>query len=140
MSCVITTTEFKTQFDRGPWTYGVSLPDIRDKDIEEAIEEALSVFNQDLYPTESICKKALLYLTAHFLKLDLDSSDSGGAPVHNQTSRSVGSISESVTVPEWMLSGDFALYVTTSYGVKFLTLSKPYLDGAIYSVPGGTSF
>lgn len=140
MSCTITATEFKTHFDRGPWTYGATLPDVRDSDIEKAITEALAVFNGDLYPTEDICKLALTYLTAHFLQSDLDSADSGGAPRHNQTSRSVGSVSESVTIPEWMLEGEFSMYVTTQYGIKWLQLTKPYLDGAVYAVEGGTSF
>lgn len=140
MSCTITATEFKDHFDRGPWTYGPTLPDVRDSDIEKAITEALAVFNGDLYETEAVCKLALTYLTAHFLTLDLESADGDGAPVHNQTSRSVGSVSESVTIPEWMLEGEFSMYVTTQYGIKWLQLTKPYLGGSVYAVQGGTQF
>lgn len=140
MSCTITAAEFKTHFDRGPWTFGPALPDVRDSDIDKAVTEALAVFNGDLYDIEAVCKLALTYLTAHFLQTDLESADSGGAPTHNQTSRSVGSVSESVTIPEWMLDGEFAMYVTTQYGIKWLQLTKPYLGGAVYAVEGGTSF
>jgi hypothetical protein len=141
MSCVITATEFKDQFDRGQFDYGASIPQVRDKDINEAIEEAEAVMNEDLYGDDTdTCKKAKLYLTAHFLTLDLGNDENGGQPTFHQNSRSADGISESVQVPEWMLEGEYALYTTTSYGIKFLTLSKPYMGGAIYSVKGATRF
>jgi hypothetical protein len=140
MSATITATEFKTFFDRGQFTYGITLPDIRDKDIDEAIAEAQAIFNEDIYPNEDTAKQALYYLTAHFLLLDIDSSNSGGQSNFIQSSRSANGISESLTIPEWMLNGDYALYVTTFYGQKFLMLSKPYLDGVIFSVTGGTRY
>jgi hypothetical protein len=37
-----------------------------------------------------------------------------------------------------MKQGEFAFYATTYYGQKWLILSKPYLDGAVFSVEGGT--
>lgn len=141
MSCTITATEFKTHFDRGQFSYGSAIPAIRDIDIDSAITEAKAVVNENIYPTEDICKLALVYLSAHFLQLDTGGGeDTNGQPVYNQVSRSVGSISESLHVPEWMKEGDFALYSTTYYGQKWLALTKPYLGGAIYSIQGGTQF
>ena len=136
----ITVAEFKDFFDRGQFSYGTDLPDVRDKDIEQAIAEAEAIFNHDLYGDETIEKQALLYLTAHFLQSDLDASDGSGQPSYVQQSRSADGISESVSIPEWMQEGTFAMYTTTYYGQKYLMLSKPYMDGAVYSVPGGTSF
>ena len=136
----ITATEFKAYFDRGQFTYDTTLPAVRDKDIDAAIAEAEAVFNHDIYPTEDIEEIALLYLTAHFLQNDIDAGDAGGQSVYNQNSRSADGISESKQIPEWMTSGDFALYTTTYYGQKWLTLTKPYLDGAVFTVPGGTHF
>lgn len=140
MSCTITATEFKAHFDRGPWTFGPTLPDVRDSDIEKAITEALAVFNGDLYSDEDTCKLALTYLTAHFLATDLESAETGGASRHNQNSRSVGSVSESLSIPEWMLEEPWAMYTTTQYGIKWIQLTAPHLGGAVYSVPGGTQF
>jgi hypothetical protein len=140
MSCTISATEFKTYFDRGQFSYGAAIPDIRDKDINSAISEALAVFNGDLYPTEDTCKQALYYLTAHFLQSDIDAADSGGQGQFLQNSRSADGISESVNIPEWILKGELAIYATTYYGLKWLLLSKPYMDGAVYSVQGGTRF
>ena len=146
MSCTITATSFKDHFDRGQFDYGTELPEIRDKDIDNAIAEAEAVFNCDLYPIDPeavdpdhICKLALTYLTAHFLVLDVEGGDSGGASVYNRASHSADGISESFSIPDWMNQGEFAMYATTYYGQKFLILSKPYLDGAVYTVGGATT-
>lgn len=140
MPCTITAVEFKDLFDRDQFIYGNSIPDIRDKDIDEAISQAEIVFRDELYPTDMVCQKAKLFLTAHFLQLTIESSDGGGQSKLLQSSRSVGSISESVSIPVWMNEGEFAYYATTYYGQQYLIISKPYLDGAVFSVPGGTSF
>jgi len=82
--------------------------------------------------------KALLYLTAHFLQNDLDGADSQGQTKLLQTSRSADGISESLSIPDWMNQGEFAFYSNTFYGQKFLIISKPYLDGAVFVVAGAT--
>lgn len=134
----ITAKEFKCYFDRGQFPYGEDVPDIRDKDINQAIAEALAVFG-DIYGDEAVCKLALTYLTAHFLTLDIDAGDSGGQATFNQNSRSANGISESLSIPEWMNDGEFAIYSTTYYGQKYLAMSKPYLDGAVFVVTGRTT-
>lgn len=138
MSVTITVAEFQDYFDRGQFTYGTDLPDIRDKDIESAIAEALAVFNEGLYPDDDAAQQALYYLTAHFLYLDVDAGESGGKPSFIASSHSADGVSESLQIPDWMSSGEFAFYATTYWGQKFLILSKPYLDGAVFSVPGAT--
>jgi len=132
-----TPEEFREYFDRGQFTYGDTAPAVRDKDIDSAIAEATAVFNTALYPDE-VATIAFLYLTAHFLSLDIDASNSGGQPSFNQTSRSADGISESVQIPEWMMKGDFAFYSTTYYGQKWLMLTRPYLDGVVMVVEGST--
>lgn len=142
MTCTITATEFKAYFDRGQFLYGSTIPyafpEVRDKDIDSAIAESLAVFNPGLFPDEATCKQALSYLTAHFVQLDLDAVASDGQAKFNQSSRSADGISESLEIPEWMKEGEFAFYSTTYYGQKYLILAKPSLDGAVFSVPGGT--
>lgn len=130
---------FKAFFDRGQFAYGETLPGIRNVDIDRAIAEMNAILNPDIYPSEEIKTQAELYLTAHFLQNDTDASDNGGGSVLLQTSRSALGVSESVQVPEWMQKGDFSLYATTYYGQKFLMLTRPYLGGAVVSVPGGTN-
>jgi len=142
MTCTITATEFKEYFDRGQFLYGDSepyvYPEIRDKDIDSAIAEALAVFNPGLFPDEETCKLSLSYLTAHFLQLDSEAIESNGQAKFNQSSRSADGISESLEIPEWMKEGEFAFYCNTYYGQKYLILTKPYLDGAVSVVNGGT--
>jgi hypothetical protein len=140
----LTVEEFKTKFDRGDFTYSENLPDIRDKDIEDAIDNALALFNQDLYPIPTdefptdVGKKCLLFLTAHELVNLIEDTNGQGQTRFNQSSRSVGSISESLAIPEWMNADVFAYFTTTNYGIKFLMFSKPYMDGALYVVGGST--
>ena len=139
MICEITVSDFKDFFDRGQFVYGTTVPSIRDKDITAAIAEASAVFNFDLYPTETVCKQALLYLTAHFLLLDTDASETGGAAHYNSLSHSADGISQSFSIPEWMTQGEYGFYTTTYYGQKWAALTKPYTDGAVYAVGGATT-
>ena len=143
MSITIDATAFKAFFDRGQFLYGstspYAFPEVRDGDIDKAIAEAEAVFNEDLYPIESVGIQALEYLTAHFVQLDLESIESAGQTKLLQSSRSADGISESLSIPDWMNQGEFAFFATTYYGQKFLIISKPYLDGAVFSVPGATS-
>ncbi len=132
--------KFKELFDRGQFNYGEVVPQIRDKDIAEAKEEADCVFNEGLIGDEDCAEKALLHLTAHFLQLDSQAADGSGQSAFLQTSRSADGISEAVHLPTWMRNSDFAMYATTHYGQKFLVISKPYIDGGVWSVKGGTRF
>ena len=135
----VTLSSFKTQFARN-FTFGSAVPDIMDADITNAIAEKDAVFNFSLYPTDrpEVGTLAEHYLTAHFLASDVDAADSGGQSRLLQTSRSADGVSESLDIPDWMKQGEFAFYATTYYGQKWLILSKPYLDGAVFSVEGGT--
>ena len=114
----ITAADFKAFYDRGQFAYGPAAPSVRDKDIDHAIAEATAVFNQYLYPPDhpEITTQALLFLTAHFLIADLDAGDSGGQTKLLQQSRGADGLSESLAIPEWMNSGEFAFYATTFYG------------------------
>jgi hypothetical protein len=134
----VTADDFKAYFSRGQFAFGDDLPSVRDSDIDQAIAEASGVFNFGLYPNDTIGNQALEYLTAHFLQGILDATDSGGQAEGIQSGRSAGGISESLAVAPWMLEGEYALYATTFYGRRWLMLSKPYADGAVFSVHGST--
>ena len=135
----ITAADFKAYFSRGQFAYGTTLPAVLDADITQAIAEASGVWNYGLYPNDTVAAQALEYLSAHFLQGLLDATDSQGQAEGIQSARSAGGISESLAVAPWMLEGEFALYATTFYGRRWLTLSKPYADGAVFSVGGGTT-
>lgn len=139
MAVTLPVAEFKTFFDRD-FVYGTDIDTVRDSDIEKSISEAQAVFNNDLYPETSAAELAFKYLVAHFLVQDLNAADTGGQSVFMQSSRSAGGISASLEIPEWMKSGEMGFYATTYYGQKFLMLSKPYVDGAVFTVAGRTNF
>jgi hypothetical protein len=138
----ITIDDFKSYFARD-FTYSETLPDITENDIQKAIDEANLTFNFDLYPDPTIndiMKTALLYLIAHYLLLNTDSADTGGQSQFLVNSKSVGGISVSYDIPDWMKQGESAQFATTYYGQKFLMLSKPYLDGLVLTVSGMTQY
>lgn len=111
---------------------------VRDKDIQNAIDMAGDIFNDSLYP-DNTTTKAQCYLTAHFLQTDIDAIVSGSVqPDFLMTAKAAQGVSASYEIPDWMKTNDFYFYTTTIYGYRFLMLSKPYLDGGVFSVAGAT--
>jgi len=137
----ITVSDFKALFVRD-FTYGTTTDTIKDSDITRAFSEAGAVLNQALYSSDAIIQMMYLYLTAHYLCLDLRASaanieGSGSFPVN---SRSVGSVSESYTIPQKYIDDPLLfMYAQTQYGMKFLSITLPAIVGNIMSVYGGTS-
>ncbi|GBR73939.1 phage-related protein [Candidatus Termititenax aidoneus] len=131
-------SEFKDYFDRD-FTFGVNIPDIRDKDIQRAIGEASAIFNPDIYPDETKAL-AFAYLVAHFIKTDINAANTGSTTsVGIQTGRSAGSVSESLAVPEWALKNPmYSALARTYYGQKYLALTDTYAVGTIVVVGGNT--
>lgn len=115
---------------------------INDSDIEKAYRESQAVFNQALFSPESTLTLAYKYLTAHYLSLDLKASMQGinaNAPT-TVASKSVGSVSESYSVPKaWTEDPNIQFYTTTYYGVKYLSIVMPLLIGNIQVIQGATT-
>lgn len=137
----ITIADFKALFVRD-FTYGSTPDTVNDADITRAFSEAILVLNQAIYPNDATIKMMYLYLTAHYLVLDLRAAsaslESGASfPVN---SRTVGSASESYSIPQRYLDSPLlAMYTQTAYGMKFLSITLPNLVGNVVSVWGGTS-
>ncbi len=133
---------FKEHFDRGQFTYGEldedNLHNVRDKDIVSAIAEMQGILNPEIYSTDELAHLAKLYLTAHFLVSDLQASKSGGSPSYNVSSRSAGSRSESISIPDWMQESEYSFYATTYYGQKWLVLTRSCISTVMGYLPGGT--
>lgn len=112
---------------------------VLDADIEKAFQEANASFNESLYTSEEYKKQAYLYLTAHYLVLDLRNSQTGiqSTGVFSVNSRSVGSVSESYTIPERFIKNPILAYYTSSgYGLKYLNLTYPRIVGNVVAVSG----
>jgi hypothetical protein len=141
----ILVTDFKAHFVRDFPYYqgeGCSKEFVTDDDINKAFTEAQANFNVDLFSSDTTLKLCYLYLTAHYLVTDFQIAAQGLNSVgYNQvTSRSVGSVSESYAIPDWMLNNPvLSAYATTRYGQKYLSLIRPLLIGHVGIAQGYTT-
>lgn len=116
---------------------------IQDVDISRAFMEARMNFNPKLFPRCDECRMAFLYLAAHYLVIDMNNAQNpfalGGMGLVQ--SKSVGSVSESYAIPQWILNDkNLGLYAQTGYGRKYLSLIIPRLHGNIIFTKGYISF
>lgn len=112
---------------------------VQDADITNAFAEAQTIFNTGLFGVDAQGKLAYLYLTAHYLSNDLKAAmqginASGAFPVSD---RKVGSVSESYEVPKaYTDDPSLALYTSSAYGMKYLSMVLPKLRGNVVGVYG----
>lgn len=112
----------------------------QDSDILNAFQEAYINFNEGLFSDENTKMLVFLYLTAHYLTVDFNNA-MGIGQLGIPTSKSVGSVSQSFTIPAWLQkSAGLSMYATTGYGVKYASLIRPYLIGNIITVKGRTTY
>lgn len=115
---------------------------ISDNDISRAFAEAKVNFNPQMFSCESK-SMVFCYLAAHYLVIDLNNAQNPLALgfMGFTQSKSVGSVSESYGIPQWMLNNSkLSLYAQTGYGRKYLSLIQPYLTGNIIFTPGAINF
>lgn len=112
---------------------------ISDDDINRAFLEASVNFNEDLFDTEAVQLMMFYYLTAHYICIDANNANNGinFGYMGIAQSRSVGSVSESYAIPQWMYDDPLlGQYAVTGYGLKYLSLLMPYLVGNLIYVQG----
>lgn len=114
---------------------------VLDSDITKAFGEAIIAFNQYLCTGIPSITTAFLYMTAHFLCLDIRESFQGinGVGTNIVNARSVGNVSESYSIPERYLTPILLEYTKTTYGLRYLNMVAPRLVGNIRAVFGGTN-
>lgn len=111
----------------------------QDSDISNAISEAMVNFNESLFPDEPTARLVFLYLVAHYLTVDFNNA-LGVNQIGIVTSKSVGSVSEGYTIPQWLLNNPaLSSYATTGYGIKYASLLRPYLIGNVFIAKGRTT-
>lgn len=111
-----------------------------DEDIQEAIQEAGINFNCSFFEDCSQKKTVFGLLVAHYLTVDFNNA-LGINQVGLPTSKSVGSVSEGYSIPNWMTANAaLSAYATTGYGIKYASLIQPYLCGQIILTPGRTTY
>lgn len=116
---------------------------VSDGDIQRAFSEARINFNPEFFEDNSSAEMGFYYLAAHYLVIDLNNAATSLSLGGNglTQSKSVGSVSESFAIPQWILN-DAVLgsYAQTGYGRKYLSLIMPFLVGNIMIVPGKTTY
>ena len=114
---------------------------VLDADIERSFLEAGMNFNQGLFGEDAQITLGFLYLSAHYLVMDLRAAQKG---VNSSTenpinSRSVGSVSESYSIPEWVTKDKILNYYTkSSYGMKYLSFILGRMTGNVQAIQGAT--
>lgn len=134
-------TDFQTFFFRDfPYAPNndPSLKYIQSQDIQNAINEAAIDFNDGLFGDSATI--LFMYLAAHCMVENIRNSSMGlnsqaKFPLENS---SVGGVSISNSIcARFADDANFARFLTTGYGKKYLTLAYPYTVGAgIGIVPG----
>lgn len=111
-------------------------------DIEKAFSEAKINLNQSLFSSDANIQIGFLYLSAHYLANDLRTALQGIESVGSNpvASRSVGSVSESYSIPQrYMNDPILSFFTSTGYGMKYLSLILPKLVGNFGVVCGATN-
>lgn len=149
----ITVDDFKTWFSRD-FLYltpvgsdiprpGCSNDYVRDTDITKAFTEAQQVFNPGLFATDEQLRVAYYYLVAFYLVNDLQTAaqGTGSTPYFMVNSRTVGGVSESYTIPDWLAKDPIlSAFAMNRYGQKYISIIKPLLIGNVQIAYGWTTF
>lgn len=139
--------DFKNYFDKAFEYAPKTDPDnsnyIRDKDILNAYAQADLNFNEALFDDNDQKKLAFLFLTAHYLCMDMQMFNAGinSTGQFMMNSKSVGNVSASYTIPEVYQNDPLLNYFSqTQFGCKYLSLIIPRAIGRIAVVRGTTTY
>lgn len=143
----VTVADFKYYFARcfpfAPATDPDNVEYIRDIDVQMAFGQAKINFNPSLFDTDESAKIGYMYLTAHYLCMDMQMAQSGinsvGTFVISQ--KTVGEVSASYSIPRKYTQSPYTSYLTTTqFGMKYLSLVIPRITGAIGLVKGTVTY
>lgn len=128
--------DFKDQFFRdfpyAPDSDADNIDFVTDRDINNAITEALNNFSSTLFGDSTTI--IFLYLTAHLMVCNIRNSSMGlsSQAKFPLESTSVGGVSIANNINERFSSDPiFAGYLTTGYGKKYLDLVYPFTIGNV---------
>jgi len=128
-----TVSEFKTFFSRD-FPFGSTDASVMDSDIDRAQLQSSAFINEELFCTQEAYTLGFEYLTAHFMVMNLRASSQGinGQYSWLQSSKSVGSVSEGLSIPDRIMQNpQFAMISKTNYGAEFLFMIMPMLCGQV---------
>jgi len=137
-----TTDDFKAYFFRD-FPFGSDpAQNVVDQDIMNAFATTVVTINPGLFPDQATYTLGFELLAAHYMVMSLRASSQGitGRYTWLVSSKSVGSVSEGLTIPQRILDNpEFAMLSQTNYGAQFLFLILPFLSGNITTVCGATT-
>lgn len=138
-------SDFKSYFIRD-FPYAPSgetdLKYVLDSDIDKAINECINRISESFFNNQLTYTEGFLYLTAHLLYTNLLSASSGisNNSTSLTTSKTVGSVSESYAVPDWMLEHVKTTEFSKSpYGIKYYSLIYAKLVALSFQIAPGTT-
>lgn len=123
------------------FAYGSTSDVVTDQDLMIAFAQADANINQELFGNQVIFTEGFLLLAAHYLVTNLRASSQGISGQYSwlQQSRGVGSVSESIAIPQRILDNPlFAMFSKTNYGALYLSMILPVLTGQVFVVGGDT--
>ena len=135
-----TIEDFKDYFIRD-FPYGTTPDTVMDADITKALNMAGINFNPGLFGSQTAYTTGYLLLSAHYLVMNLRSSSQGiaGTYAWMETSKSVGSVSQGLGIPDNIMANpQFAMLTKTNYGAEFLFLIWPAIRGQMFIAYGST--
>lgn len=115
---------------------------VLDSDITRAFQEAQINLNQALFGDDPTIKLAYLYMTAHYLVMDLRAAKAGVSGRGEQivSGRTVGSVSENYNIPTALSDSTIRqFFAKTYYGQKFYSMAEANMVGNIGIVWGGAT-
>ena len=115
---------------------------ITDEDINKAMTQAYP--NANLMFGETCQEKINIYLhlIAFYLVFDIKNSSTGinSSFMGALASKSVGDVSESYNIPQWMLENPtYSIFGQNGYGLKYLSLIAPYTAVTVLFSRGETT-
>jgi hypothetical protein len=111
-------------------------------DVSNAMVEASNFINPGLFSSQSSYTLGFMRLSAHLLVMNLRASSQGifGKYPWMTTSKSVGSVSEGIQIPDRIMANpQWAMLTQTTYGAAFLFMVLPQMNGMMFAVWGGTN-
>lgn len=115
---------------------------VTDDDISKAMTQARA--NSNLMFGETCQEKIFIYLhlIAFYLVLDLKNASTGvnSSYIGALASKSVGDVSESYNIPQWLLENPtYSIFGQNGYGLKYLSLIAPYMSLTLLFSRGETT-
>ena len=136
-----TIDDFKTYFVRD-FPFGTDFTkNVLDADVSKAFQLTNQKINQALFSNQEGYTLGYMLLSAHCLVVNLRSSSQGlgGQFSWLESSKSVGSVSQSFSIPQRILDNPiYAFYTRTNYGAQYLELVLPMMTGVVLTGEGRT--